>query len=93
MRIGNISINCTACADDVALLSRGNPDHTHPPPNSPYALLLAFLMFSSTLMVIFSVNEVVLIMPRWTADSKRIELEKRGRKSSEVFILYLLFNI
>ena len=28
MRIGNISINCTACADDVALLSRGNPDHT-----------------------------------------------------------------
>ena len=27
MRIGNISTNCTACADDVALLS-GNPDHT-----------------------------------------------------------------
>jgi hypothetical protein len=27
MRIGNISANCTACADDVALLSR-NPDHT-----------------------------------------------------------------
>jgi hypothetical protein len=28
MRIGNISTNCTACADDVAILS-GNPDHTH----------------------------------------------------------------
>ena len=28
MRIGNISTNCTACTDDVALLS-GNPDHTH----------------------------------------------------------------
>jgi hypothetical protein len=27
MRIGNISTNCTACADDVALLS-GYPDHT-----------------------------------------------------------------
>ena len=27
MRIGNISTNCTACADDVVLLS-GNPDHT-----------------------------------------------------------------
>jgi hypothetical protein len=27
MRIGNISTNCTACADDVALLS-GNPNHT-----------------------------------------------------------------
>jgi hypothetical protein len=26
MRIGNISTNCTACADDVAILS-GNPDH------------------------------------------------------------------
>lgn len=27
MRIGNISTNCTACADDVDLLS-GNSDHT-----------------------------------------------------------------
>jgi hypothetical protein len=27
MGIGNISTNCTACADDVALLS-GKPDHT-----------------------------------------------------------------
>ena len=28
MKIANISTNCTACEDDVALLS-GNPDHTH----------------------------------------------------------------
>jgi hypothetical protein len=110
LRIGNISINRTACVDDVAL-PRENPVHTqilinmaydyaylegyelqptksvalnikakpnnfwinvsgfkplfpwYPPPKSSYALL-AFLMFSSTFLIMLSFSEVVLIIPR-----------------------------
>ena len=41
----------------------------YPPPKSPYALLLAFLIFSSTFLIMLSFSDVVLIIPRCNADS------------------------
>lgn len=38
-------------------------------------------------------RDFINFLPAKMDMAKRIELEKRGRKSSEVFILYLLFNI
>jgi hypothetical protein len=41
------------------------------PQLEPYALLLAFFMFSSTFVVVFPLSEVVLIIPRCTALSTK----------------------
>jgi hypothetical protein len=67
LKIGNINVNNTGCADDIALLSTQLSDAqimVNTALDFLYALRLALVIFSSTLVWILCFIVVVLMIPK-----------------------------